>query len=152
MPAQVERSPTGSSPPSLPPTVTDTVTVPLRSRFSPSRCLLGPWVFQPEQLVITSSRQPSWNAHVQLSPALMVPLAWLLPTQIVTVFIFSSLTRLATLPATKRLSICLPGFFWASHLSLSIWPVKFTVSLFLWVPECLRVCGFLGLSVLGSLF
>lgn len=77
----------------------------------------------------------------------------LLPTRIVTIFIFSSLTRLANPWATKRLSICLSGFFWALHLSLSIWSVKFSVSLslclHLWVPICLGVCGFLGLSVLG---
>lgn len=131
MALQIEWSPPpGSSPPSLPhPSVTDAVTVSLRSRFSPYRCLLGPWLFQPEQLAITSSRKPSWNAQIKLSPALMVPLAWLLPTRIVTVFIFSSLTRLATLWATKSLSICLLGFFWALHLSLSIWSVKFSVSL-----------------------
>lgn len=78
MAVQIEWSPTRSFPPSLlHPTVTDTVTVSLRSRLSPYRCLLGPWVFRPEQLAITSSRKPSWNAQVKLSPVLMVPLAWL---------------------------------------------------------------------------
>lgn len=56
-------------------------------------------------------------------PNLTVPLGWLLPTWIVTVFISRFPTRLAILRGMKHLPMCLPEFFRASHLSLNIWSV-----------------------------
>lgn len=61
---QTQLSFTGSSSPSLSPTVTDTVTAQAKA-FSQSA--LG--ISAREQLPITSSRKSSWNTQVELSPA-----------------------------------------------------------------------------------
>lgn len=117
--------PTGSSLPSLSSRITDTVTASLRPRLSPYVCALGPWVFQPERLVITSSRKPSWNARVEWSPASYSDgsSGSALANLNCNCFCFGFPTGLATLRDMKHSSICLPGVFRASHLSLSIWSV-----------------------------
>lgn len=98
--------PSGSSPSSLSPRVT----VSLRPKLSPCVYALG-----PEQLVTYYFLQEAFpECSGQAEPStllsLMVPLALLLPTWIVTVFVFGFPTGLATPRGAKHSSISLPGF------------------------------------------